>query len=236
MGTREILSSMACAAGIVLLCGNASVLTANVIEPTVDGSVRDYDPKDGIPDIILDNSIVQILNVPSSEDRGVIEFRLSGLSQPVINAELFLPVFASDGSSPSAINVFAYAGDGNLTLSDWSQGIFMTSFLYSGVEAVTLDVTSFISSAVAAKYPYAGFNFRFAIPSEVDEPFLALGSLEYPLSASLSVTETPEPGVLTLMLLGVFVLTVYSGLIHLGRRRNSIAVLARNLMQTTGRS
>jgi hypothetical protein len=146
MGTRGIVWSIAFVAVIVLLCSNAPVITATTIQPTVDGIVRDgvpFSAKDGIPDSTLEGSIVQVLNVPSFEDRGIIEFSLSGLSQPIFNAQLVLPVFGSNGPFPFTVDVFTYAGDGTLTLADWAQGSLLTSFPYSGEQAVTLDATSF---------------------------------------------------------------------------------------------
>ena len=191
MRTREILRSMAFVAVTLLLCSTAPDATASTREPVVDGIIRDGGPfgaKDGIPDVVLDGSVVQTLHVPSFEDRGIIEFNLSGLSQPILNVELVLPVFSSN-PFPFTIDVFGYAGDGALTLSDWAQGSLLTSFLYSGEQVVTLDVTSFISSAVAAGDAFAGFNFRFAGPPNIG-PFVAFRSLEFPPSAFLKINES----------------------------------------------
>ena len=192
MGTHGSVRSMVFLVVIVLLC-NAPDTTAQTIQPVVDGSVRDgvpFSAKDGIPDAILEHSIVQVLDGTNFEDRGIIEFSLSGLSQPILDAELVLPVFASPGCLPFTIDVFTYAGDGALTISDWAQGSLLTSFLYSG-EQVTLDVTSFISSAVAAGDAFAGFNLQIGVPC-IDlnlPPSVAFGSLEFPPAASLRVTE-----------------------------------------------
>jgi len=182
---------MAFVAVTLLLCSTAPDATASTREPVVDGIIRDGGPfgaKDGIPDVVLDGSVVQTLHVPSFEDRGIIEFNLSGLSQPILNVELVLPVFASN-PFPFTIDVFGYTGDGALTLSDWAQGSLLTSFSHSGEQTVTLDVTSFISSAVAAGDAFAGFNFRFAGPPNIG-PFVAFRSLEFPPSAFLKINES----------------------------------------------
>src|SRR5665647_1119865 len=143
--------SMAHVAGVLLLCSCASAATAKTVTvvPTVDGSVRDvdiYGAKNGTPDSVIEGTGVQIFNVPSTEDRGIIEFSLSGLSGLISNAQLVLPVSDSNGPFPYGINVYTYAGDGNLTLSDWAAGSLFSSFTYSGAETVTLDATSFIRS------------------------------------------------------------------------------------------
>ena len=192
MSTRGILRSMAFVAVALLLCITAPQATASTKQPVVDGIIRDGGPfgaKDGNPDAVLDGSVVQTLHVPSFEDRGVIEFDLSGLSQQ-INVELVLPVFSSNGPFPFTIDVFGYAGDGALTVSDWGQGTLLTSFSYSGEQTVSLDVTSFIRNAVAAGDEFAGFNFRFAGPPVIG-PFVAFRSLEFPPTAFLNITEAP---------------------------------------------
>ena len=189
----------------ISLSGNASVTTATTIHPTVDGSVRDGPPfgvKDGIPDSPVDRSIVQALNVPTFEERGVVEFSLSTLSQPISSAQLILPVFASNGPFPFTVDVLTYVGDGVLTLADWDQGSLFTTFPYSGEPTVTLNVTSFISSALAEGDAFAGFNLRFAVPSNIalNGPFVAFNSLEFPPAASLTVNVT---GPCTLLLLSI---------------------------------
>jgi len=211
--------SIAFVAVIVLLCSNARVVTAITIQPTIDGSVRDGVPfgaKDGIPDSTIEGSIVQVLDVPFLEDRGIIEFSLSRLSQLIVNAQLVLPVTGSNGPFPFTIDVFTYPGDGVLTVADWAQGFLLTSFSYAGEQTVLLDVTSFIRNAVTAGDEFAGFNFRFAVPSSVilNGPFAAFGSLEFPPAASLTVnvppSVAPEPNSLLLLCSGLVTTIGYS--------------------------
>ena len=101
-------------------------------------------------------------------------------------------MFASNGPFPFTVDVFGYTGDGVLTLSDWFQGSLLTSFSYSGEQTVTLDVTSFINSRVAAGDAFVGFNFQFAVPSNINlnGPTIAIGSLEFPPAASLRINES----------------------------------------------
>ena len=191
MNTHRILRSITFLAVTLLLCSSAPDATASTRDPVVDAIIRDggpFGPKDGIGDVVLDGSVVQTLHVPAFEDRGIIEFDLSGLSQPILSVELVLPVFSSN-PFPFTIDVFGYAGDGVVTLSDWDQGSLLTSFLYSGEQTVTLDVTSFIQSAVAAGDAFAGFNLRFADPPVIG-PFVAFRSLEFPPSAFLRINES----------------------------------------------
>jgi hypothetical protein len=180
----------------------ATATAANIsIIPVVDGIVRDGldQPKDGVPDAVLEGSIVQSLNVPQFEDRGIIEFDISSLSQPVTRVDLILNIFGSNGPFPFTIDVFTYTGNGVLSLEDFNMGSFFTSFRYSGESSISLDVTPFIESLVASGQNFAGFNFRFAIPSSIslNGPFVAFNSLEFPPAARLVsipvVLDTTQP-------------------------------------------
>lgn len=191
--------------------------------PTVDATIRDgYDfPKDGVPDNIISGVIIQVLDVPLFEDRSIIEFYLPSLSQPITNAQLTLNVFGSMGPYPFTVDVFTYAGDGLLLLSDFDAGSLFTSFAYSGEPVVNLDVTSFIDSLYTSGDNYAGFNLQFAIPSTItlNGPYVAFGSLEFPPTSTLTITSTsapiPAPGAIVLGSIGV-------GLVGWLRRRRTL--------------
>jgi hypothetical protein len=171
----------------------SGIATAAVITPTVDGTVRDGldSPKDGTPDAVLENSIVQALDVPQFEDRGIIEFDISSLSPSIQRVELTLTIFGSNGPFPFTIDVFTYAGNGILSLSDFNAGALFTSFEYSGQTTVTLDVTKFIKGLTTSGSMFAGFNFQFAVPSSItlNGPFVAFNSLEFLPAAQLVTIE-----------------------------------------------
>jgi hypothetical protein len=117
-----------------LLALEPDAATAITIAPTVDGVVRDGldSPKDGVPDDILEGSIVQALDGPQFEDRGVIEFDISNISQSIHRVSLVLTIYAANGPFPFTIDVFTYAGDGSLSLNDFNLGSLYTSFQYFG--------------------------------------------------------------------------------------------------------
>ncbi|WP_153067160.1 hypothetical protein [Steroidobacter cummioxidans] len=196
MATRKFLTHCA------LVAITASVSTASAA-PTLtfavaDGSVRDglAAPKDDAPDDIIENSVAQILDIPTFEDRGIIEFNLAGLDLPVSHARLSLPAFASMGPFPFDIEVFAYPADGQLTLSDWTGGTFLRSFRYRGKEVVRLDVTSAVEAALAAGQQFIGFRFEFAEPSPIAQngPFLAFHTVELPPPATLRINQRNAGG------------------------------------------
>lgn len=186
----------------VLLAITALVSTssaaATLIFAVADGSVRDglAASKDDAPDDVIENSVAQILDVPTFEDRGIIEFSLAGLALPISRAKLSLPVFASMGPFPFDIDVFAYSADGQLTLSDWAGGTFLRSFRYRNKRVVKLDVTSAVEAALAAGQQFIGFRFEFAEPSPIAQngPFLAFHTVELPPPATLRINARSAGG------------------------------------------
>ena len=223
-GTLMIVTTKVCVVGLMLLCGAATARGETIASPTIDGIVRDiglFGKKDGAADTTIDDGEVRIINAPWTEDRGVIEFSLLGLFSPVLTASVSLPMSDCSGPYPFTIDVFTYAGDGMLTLSDWDAGTLLTSFEYSGEELVVVDTTSFIATAIAAGSPYAGFNVRFAGPSNIDRfrgtaSYLSFGSVECDSAALLSIATVPEPGTGILMLLVIGVVIV----VRRGRQGN----------------
>jgi hypothetical protein len=176
--------------------------SAITLFPAFDGDVSDGGAgaiKDGNPDRIDWVTTVQTMNVPSQEDRGIIEFDISALPTNLSPLTLNLHVFAKNGPFPFTIDVYTYAGDGSLSLGDFNAGSFFKSFEYSGASSVTIDVTSCIEDLQSSGSVFAGFNFRFAVPSTIamNGPFVAFTSFENGGAATIS--DVPEPGALTLL-------------------------------------
>ncbi|MCX6626581.1 MAG: PEP-CTERM sorting domain-containing protein [Candidatus Solibacter sp.] len=187
------------------------------ILPTVDGSVRDglHAVKDGNPDDVLDHSIVQVLNTARPtlpfEDRGILEFNVSSLSQAA-QVLLTLHTFGTVGPFPFSLDIYAYAGDGVLSLSDFNAGSLFTSVVYTGQPPIAIDVTAAISTLNLPSSGFAGFNIRKPLADniEMNGPFAAFGSNEYPLAATLSEipapSTVPEPS--SILLFGTAVLAL----------------------------
>jgi hypothetical protein len=172
--------------------------TAALITPVIDGAIES--PRDGTPDYIWENWVVETLLASSSsrsfERRGIIEFDISGLPHNSEHLILSLPVFRSFGPYPFKVDAYTYAGDGVLALTDFSAGIYFKSFDYSGEPMVAIDVTLQVSELQASGSKFAGFNFRLADPSSIppNGPYLAFNSLEFGPAATLSTNTVPEPG------------------------------------------
>ena len=159
----------------------ATQVTTSLL-PKVDGIVQN--------DLTaMDNSIVQALNVPSMEDRGIIEFDMRRITRPVIKATLILRVYASKGPYPFRIDVYGYHGNGSLDVDDWGLGTLVKSFQYAGDSLVKFDVTAKVHALRKAGENYAGFVFRFPVPSDIqyNGPFIAFRSLEYGPGARLRI-------------------------------------------------
>jgi hypothetical protein len=192
-------------AGVILSFGDVPTAVGFAIGPAVDGSIQDGQ-------LELDGSVVQILHDSSSEYRGLIEFSLAGVSLPIVNAVLELPVFDA-AEPPFMMDVFGYSGDGVLRATNWNAGAFVTSFEYSGESVITLDATTFLTKAVSAASTHAGFNFRFHEPSPSTGPMLAFDSLDFDGGARLRINEVPEPS-------GVVFLLSMTVVLALGRIRH----------------
>ena len=164
-----------------------------ILAAVADGSIRDGLGilKDGVPDSVIDGSIIQALDVPNFEDRGIVEFDISSLLGNINSATLDLAVFGSTGPFPFDVAVFGYSDTaaGSLGLNDWSSGSLLTTFVFSGDATVSLNVTSFLQGRIDSGDSHAGFRFEFANPSNINlnGPFVAFNSIEIPPAATLTV-------------------------------------------------
>jgi hypothetical protein len=78
--TVYVLVSLGILASLAFDLSAASAAPLRIIA-TIDGTVRDGldQAKDGVPDAVLGNSIVQALDVPEFEDRGDVTSFINGL-------------------------------------------------------------------------------------------------------------------------------------------------------------
>lgn len=140
------------------------------ITPSAHGTVSDTGLyKDGVGDIAYPNDpLVQAIHGPALEYRGIVEFDISQVSQPVGHAELSL-VVNSPFVVPFAVSVYEYPGDGAVTLGDFAGGTLLTSFPYTGQHQITVDITAGLNALITAHAHFAGLNFR--VPLRTTAPF-----------------------------------------------------------------
>ena len=200
---------------------------AIILAPSIDGGILDgyiysvgFVPKDGVPDQIDGDQSVQVDNSDLIEERGIMEFNVSGFSDPVTSAYLKLYAIAQSGPYPFNMALFGYSGDGALGASDFNAGSSLTPFAYNGESGFLFDVTPFLQNIKTADDDFAGFNLRKTDVSSVQtsSPYVAFGSLEYPHAAELFLNErpntVPEPAT-------IFLLTAGLGSGLLARRKKS---------------
>ena len=154
-----------------------------ILVPTVDTIIWDGlspAPKDGVPDFNTDGSVLQVFNLTSSETRSVLEFAPGHSSEPIASARLVLPIFTTNGPFPIQIDLYAYTGDGAISLSDYLAGTFVTTMAYSNQTRVVFDVTTVVSELSAAGISFIGFNWRApdVSPIDLNGPFVAFNSME----------------------------------------------------------
>ena len=107
---------------------------------------------------------------PETEARGILEFPIASIPQQVAHAELTLPFVGQISVPPFVgIGLFAYAGNGVVTLSDFGSGSLVSVFHPPQVSPppangfITFDVTQALNSLIAAHATYAGFNLRIGL-------------------------------------------------------------------------
>ena len=146
------------------------------------GMVRDTDHNGNGDVIFLNDPLLASINGFAEEQRGVLEFGIAQLSQPVGHADLTLVVTSAFGHTPFDVHVYMYAGDGAVTLSDFAAGSLVRSFSYAGQMQVTLDVTTALNSLIASHATYAGFNFRAQPADPVSGPHgITFDAFDHPL-------------------------------------------------------
>jgi hypothetical protein len=167
----------------------ASSLTIN---PSDDGSVGSSGS--------VDNSSYLMC---TSGGRGIVEFPLAAVSEPISSAELSVNPYALPLWNPT-IHVYGYAStDGVLTSSDYSAGTFLGDWalpsLTFGQDAY-FDVSAFLKTVST---PYVGFNLR--VDSFSPNTFSSL-ERNYGHPSQLSIVTIPEPATILLLGLGAAIL------------------------------
>jgi hypothetical protein len=175
-----------------MLAASVSIAEAETINPTIYGSVRNT-PQGQTTHVGVIPDAIRILNWGAGlpQDRGIIEFEIIALSQPLASATLNLFDTGSFLTSSHSFDVFGYAGDGLLTDADYSAGTLIGSFNYFDKGSVAFDVTSFLNSQLGGSY--AAFRIVWG-DAPVNYQEVNFGRTYLPeLNPTLEVTPVPLP-------------------------------------------
>ena len=139
----------------------AGAVEAGTINATTAGTVRDLG-RDGTPSHVFPNGVVQAINStyydPDWDDRGVMEYDISGLTGPVQSAQLNItPVHLIGFTGTPSFELHAYVGDGAVGLGDWSGGSLVGGFTPTAGQTTSIDVTLEVNSLLSSAN-YIGFR------------------------------------------------------------------------------
>ena len=127
--------------------------------PTDIASGKDNGPKDGIFDEFYNPGFPSLYDNGFSEGRICVEFDLSAIRAPVLQATL--KCNAKQSNDAALITIYGYSGNGQIELSDFANTGNALGTMTGIPELNSLAVTGFISSL--PDNSYAGFNFDEAL-------------------------------------------------------------------------
>ena len=178
------------------------------IQPVTWGILADgggRGPIDGVADYININRTI-ITGYSDTNPQifhGLIEFDL--LDYPLVGSDVFFnfSIFQTTGPIPPEtlpFQLYGYIGDGQITHDDFSAGTLLFDFTLSSKGKRSLDVSSFVNSALTNGDRYIGLNIR---PN--GDPFVngTVYWLRAPSIGPDSSVFLPEPHTVSLFALGI---------------------------------
>jgi len=155
--------------GIALFLSSTTFASAAVLNPDEMRGLRNG-PVTGGSTLLLHFSAVKL----GTEDRTIAHFDISGIGSvasaslnigigSVASASLNIGIGNIDPNAPDGtLDVYSFAGDGVVSVDEWTAGGLINTFtgLGSNLETLTLDITSLLTGAAAAGDNYLSFNFR----------------------------------------------------------------------------
>lgn len=168
---------------------------------TVAGTASDDGPQDGVFDAFSPLNFGSVNNNGFASFRTALEFDISAVpAGSEINAAT-LTIFVGFVEGARQIAVNGYAGDGIISLDDFSLNRLVGDATLNppGSQAVIFDATAFLERLVTSGEPFAGFNIREdpANPSNFTV-FFVLDNAPL-LSVDFVAQTVPEPSALSLV-------------------------------------
>jgi hypothetical protein len=188
---------------ICILFGSPVAAKATPVLPSVAGYIEQFGTQYTLhpgPDI---NAANFSSFPPPIIDQGIVEYSLASVTEPLSAVTLHLWKMGCGGiascSSTTQVELYGYAGDGVLSLSDWSAGTLITILnIPAGTGSlVTTDVLNFVNGLPAGS-GFAGFNLRMVSADASDNFSSSL--------AALDVVTVPVPATIYLFGSGLLAL------------------------------
>lgn len=206
MGLMQGQLRLAVILGGALACLAAAPAGADTasgtLNSTVAGKVREIH---GVFDS-LNADTVTVTKLTAIVDHGIIEFDIGVIPGPVSSAtlNLFKDDTAGLGVGSIFADIYAYAGDGVLSASDFDAGALVLSGVpVSAAATIAVDVTDVINAVIGS--PYAGINIRSR--DELFSGLFRVDGLGEAAPPTLDfVTAIPLPPALALLAPGLAVL------------------------------
>ena len=136
---------------------------STVISAAAYGYARDTVTQDGFGDYSSTGALVVYNYSGSSQARGIAEFNIGSLSDPVTSAMLNLTgaIYGSSPPSTVSIGVYGYTGNGSVNSFDYQlSASYLGSFSYSG-GAADFNVTTWLNTQIASSVLYAGLRLKW---------------------------------------------------------------------------
>ncbi|MBN1555521.1 MAG: PEP-CTERM sorting domain-containing protein [Phycisphaerae bacterium] len=200
-----------CTAVLVSMLGSPTLATPFSITWTDGGALYDADPYDDVADSLSQRSdgkevIAGYCSTRANRDyRAVFEFDISTFDPTIDSATLSLYQH-QDTRGAAIMDVYAYQGDGIVSLGDWSNLTYQVADDYDQAYGadIVIDVTAAVQWARNAGASYVGFIFdNVNVPpgGSNDYTMFYIRNSEGPSTAhvELSGEMTPEPATLTLL-------------------------------------
>ncbi|KKM23644.1 hypothetical protein LCGC14_1613110 [marine sediment metagenome] len=153
--------------------------------------------------VLLNNNIY-------GENRGIMEFDISGVPDVLQSATLSLWKYNRTPDFGGAISLLWYEGNGQVTVGDFSAtATALTNLNFSpgrteAGQQIDVDVLSPLQHAVASNWSHLGFRVR-TTSSSGDVSYGAVGTSDWPggsEKAPILTYEVPEPATLALLAIG----------------------------------
>lgn len=221
MKTRAFIHAMLVgllATGIIHTQASASVVDATL---TAAATAVDLGPQDGVFDAFTPLNFGSVNNNGFTSFRTAVEFDLSAVPTGAVVNAATLTTFANVNDGPREIALYGYAGDGSISLADFSLGSLVASATVNpvaGLQTVIFDATAFLDTLVAGNATFAGFNLREDPANSVNLGVMGFMELPARLSIGFTVGAVPAPPAIWLFTSGALGLLLAKRL----RRRRTV--------------